>query len=162
MLRPSHEAPATRSLVLRLIPRYLDREAYAVTEAPFEELLQLGFESLVHTDPLPAGAQASGMRVLQCESGLNVLCHLDGTAAMQQCAAIIKQSEAMANPQTKLNIVFVLPEEIDSLTEEVRKLLSRKVKIGTHQDALSATRKSDLIVVPATSTEEAIFTLQAW
>lgn len=148
--------------MLRLIPEYLDREAFTVTRAALVELLQLSFETVVHTDVLPPTPRVAGMRVIECESGLNLLCHLDGSAAVQQCATVIAESEASADPQAKLDLVFILVEKVEELSDMLHRKTGQKVKVGTPGDGLAATRKSRLLIVPVTSTEEAILTLQAW
>lgn len=161
ILKPNDKAKNVQALVQRLVPQYLDREAHVVVSSPILELLNLGCKTVVYTDRLPHDAtRPISTQFIRCEAGLNVLCHLDARSAIDAFATVLARSEVLRDVQARVNVAVVLKSKLDEFCATFTQQTGNKPRLSSLDNVWNTRETSDLIVVPATSTEEALFVLQ--
>ncbi|MCC2617213.1 aldehyde dehydrogenase family protein [Aestuariibacter halophilus] len=133
VMKPSELASNTSSLLARLIPQYLDQEAFLVIEGAVEEttqLLALPFDHILYTGGEQVGkivmrAAAEHLTPVTLELGGKSPCLVDDDANLDVTAARIVWSKWMNAGQTCVapDYVLVTPAQKQPLMEALTKAL---------------------------------------
>lgn len=161
VVKPSARAPRTQELIHGLLKSSLDREAYSVSLGPLHDLLVLDFKIIIAVGGQVPSERKTRARVIQCESGLQVFCHIDTTTSpIAPSVAALVQSRQLGTDLSRINIVLIVQSKLQELKELVEKATGEKVREEPPEYLVDARPTRDLVFIGVGSTEEALLYLR--
>ncbi|KAI0131923.1 hypothetical protein BJ170DRAFT_611736 [Xylariales sp. AK1849] len=162
VLKPDEGSANVASVMEDLLPSYLDREAFATTRATFDNSCEASFPLLVASgEPYAGQIVPKGLKVVECDVGFNVFCHLDNeTMVIDDLAKAVIQSKTRSTPMSVVHFVVVMQGKLPAVRAALEDQMSAaQIQVVPASYLVTASKEAPLALIGVTSTEEALLYL---